>query len=93
MTGGPPPGPDLRDRLRELVQESAGIPASLVTDSASLRETLALDSLSMAALQVNIESAFKITLSYDELCAADRFDRVAEVVEAEVRRSHGVAGR
>ena len=81
----PPNGTDnsvatLKPRLRKLIQESTGIPAELVTDEASFDDVLAVDSLSLAALQVNIESTFRISLSVDELSDAGRFDRIAEVV-------------
>jgi acyl carrier protein len=70
----------LKPRLRRLIQESTGIPAELVTDEASFEDVLAVDSLSLAALQVNIESTFRISISVDELNAAGRFDRIAQVV-------------
>jgi acyl carrier protein len=80
---------ELKSRLRELIQESTGVPGELVTDESSFDDDLAVDSLSLASLQVNIESTFGISMSVDELSRARRFDQIANAVETKREARYG----
>ncbi len=76
----PRPAATLAGRLRRVVHDATGVPLSLITDTASLDDEIGLDSLSLVTLQVGIETEFRISLSVADLVAADRFDRIVELV-------------
>ncbi|MPZ85087.1 MAG: hypothetical protein GEV28_33755 [Actinophytocola sp.] len=78
------PAITLAGRLRRVVHESVGVPESMITDTASLDDEIGVDSLTLVSLQVNIETEFRISLSVADLLAADRFDRILELIEDRV---------
>lgn len=75
---------ELATRLKQSIQEGAGVPATLITDESSFDDALAMDSLSLAAVQVNIESALGVSISADELCAVQRFGGLVDVLAAKL---------
>ena len=51
---------DIKSRIREHLSRITSIPPEKITDTASYREDLGIDSLSLMELTVDLEYAFKI---------------------------------
>jgi acyl carrier protein len=71
-------------RLRQIIQDNAGIPARLIRDNSSFDDVLAMSSLSAVSAQVSIEAEYEISISVDEFLAADTFDGLVCTVIAKV---------
>jgi acyl carrier protein len=82
---------DVKDVLRRLIEESAGIPATHIRDDSAIDDDLAMDSMSFATLQVSVEDAFRIDCSPEEIGAAGRFDRIAALVHERAVRGGAAA--
>jgi acyl carrier protein len=66
--------------LRELLLETAGIPAELIDGDSGFEGDLAMDSLSFVAFQVEIESEFGIDCPPEELMDITRFGDLVDLV-------------
>jgi acyl carrier protein len=76
----------IKDKLRELIAETAGIPQELITDDATFKGALAMDSLSFVNFQVEIERTFDIDCALDELRDLTQFEQVVRLVAGKVER-------
>ena len=74
----------LKRILRQLIEKNAGIPAAEVHDDSSVDGDLALDSMSFLSLQVAMEETFGISCAPEEIEAANRFDRIAALVQERI---------
>ncbi|HKP92196.1 MAG TPA: acyl carrier protein [Thermoleophilaceae bacterium] len=70
--------------LRNLLLETAGIPAELIDADAGFEGDLAMDSLSFVAFQVEVESTFGIDCPLDELRDVTSFAALVELVRRKV---------
>ena len=75
---------DIPGTLRRLIQENAGIPASLVRDDSTIDGDLAMDSFSFISLQVAVEDEFGIVCDPTEIEACKRFDAIVALVRDKV---------
>lgn len=80
---------DVKDTLRQLVEENAGLPADMIKDESTLSEDFAMDSLSFLSLQVAVEETFGIDCAPEDLETCDRFDALATLILERVRQEGG----
>jgi acyl carrier protein len=66
--------------LRALIEENAGIPASLIRDDSRIDGDLEMDSMSFVSLQVAVEDHFDIRCGAEDLEALLRFDAIAAMI-------------
>jgi acyl carrier protein len=86
-----PAARDIGATLRRLVQENAGIPASLVRDDSTIDGDLAMDSFSFISLQVAVEDEFGIVCDPAEIEACKRFDAIVALVREKVEAERRAA--
>jgi acyl carrier protein len=86
---------ELKRVLRQLIEETTGIPAQEIHDDSALDDDLVLDSMSFVSLQVAVEATLGISCAPEEIEAANRFDAIAALVAERVgaRRGNGVTRR
>ncbi len=84
---------EVKDSLRRLLEENAGIPAEAIEDGATLDGDLAMDSFSFVSVQVALEETFGIELGVEELEECREFDAIARRVAEKVRGETGSHGR
>ena len=66
--------------VKSAVAKVSGIPVTSIADSASYRDDLGLDSLSILEIAVEAEYAFGIKLDEDELSSVKTIRETAELV-------------
>lgn len=71
---------EVKDTLRRLIEDNAGIPADSITDDSSIEGDLAMDSFSFVSLQVAVEETFGVECSPEELEERNTFDSIARLV-------------
>jgi acyl carrier protein len=76
---------DVKDTLRRLIEENAGLPADVIQDDATVDGDLAMDSMSLISLQVAVEETFDISFAPEDLQARNRFDAIAALILERVR--------
>jgi acyl carrier protein len=80
---------DVKAKLRQLVEENAGLPADMIKDESTMSEDFAMDSLSFLSLQVAIEETFGIDCAPEDLEACDQFDDIAALILERVGKNAG----
>jgi acyl carrier protein len=83
----------VKQTLRDLIEENAGIPGDLIHDDATIAGELAMDSFSFLSLQVAVEETFGITCAPEDLEARSRFDAIARYVLEQVGAQSAAADR
>jgi len=83
---------DVKDKLRQLVEENAGLPADMITDESTMSGDFAMDSLSFLSLQVAVEETFGIDCAPEDLETCDRFDTLAALILERVGKEGGSSG-
>jgi len=58
---------DIRDSIKQSIARITGIPPSEISDSASYRDDLGLDSLSMLEIAVDAELCFEVKIPEERL--------------------------
>ena len=71
---------EVKEKLRRLVEENAGMPADLIRDESAISRDFAMDSLSFLSLQVAVEETFGVTCAPEDLERCDRFDAIAALI-------------
>ena len=71
---------EIKDILRALIEENAGIPASSIRDDSSIDGELAMDSLSFVSLQVAVDETFGVECEAEEIEKRGRFDGIAQLI-------------
>jgi acyl carrier protein len=71
---------EVKEKLRRLVEENAGMPADLIRDESTISRDFAMDSLSFLSLQVAVEETFGVTCAPEDLERCDRFDAIAALI-------------
>jgi acyl carrier protein len=84
---------DVKEKLRRLVEENAGMPADLIRDDSTLSRDFAMDSLSFLSLQVAVEETFGVACAPEDLEKCDRFDTIAALILARLDRPAGASRR
>jgi acyl carrier protein len=80
----PPPIEHVKEVLRGLMEQNAGIPGSLIRDDSSIDGDLAMDSMSFVSLQVAVEDTFGIRCDAEDLEARRRFDAMAALIQERI---------
>jgi len=71
---------EIKQVLKELIEENAGISASSIKDDSSIDGELAMDSLSFVSLQVAVDETFGVECEADEIEKRSRFDAIAQLI-------------
>lgn len=71
---------EVKETLKALIEENAGIPAASINDGSTIDGDLAMDSLSFVSLQVAVDETFGVDCEAEELEKRNRFDAIAELV-------------
>jgi len=84
---------EIKESLKVLIEENAGIPASSIKDDSTIDGELAMDSMSFISLQVAVDETFGVEIEAEEIEACNRFDAIAHLIweklQAESGPSHG----
>ncbi len=81
---GPATAGSIEETLRGLVVDALGIPPQLIVRDAAFDGELAMDSLSLIALQVEVERVFGIDCPAEEMRPLRRFRELVTLVEGKV---------
>lgn len=84
--GAGPSALSVKATVRRLIAETAAIPPELIDDDASFDGELAMDSLTVVSLQVELERAFGVDCPVEELREMRRFDEVVSAIESKLER-------
>lgn len=71
---------EVKETLKALIEENAGIPASSIRDDSAIDGELAMDSLSFVSLQVAVDETFGVDCEAEELEKCNRFDAIVDLV-------------
>lgn len=71
---------EVKNTLRRLIEENAGIPADSIEDRSSIDGDLAMDSFSFVSLQVAVEETFGVECAPEEIEARNDFDGIARLI-------------
>jgi acyl carrier protein len=72
---------EIRNRIKQIIANVAGLSPGRITDEAMLREDLKLDSLSLLEIGVDVDMAFKLELPDDRYKEIDSIPAMVELVE------------
>lgn len=75
---------EIRDTVRRLIVGITRIPAERITDDASFREDLRIDSLSMIEIGVSVDYEFRLNLPEERFQALDTLAATVDLVEQEL---------
>ncbi|WP_269857486.1 acyl carrier protein [Streptomyces sp. RPT161] len=75
-----------KDELRAIVARVLELGTEEVTDDAGFRDDLGVDSLALLEIATQIESAFGVSLTDDDISAADTLDEIQQLLD-KARRS------
>jgi acyl carrier protein len=71
---------EIKEVLKALVEENAGIPSSSINDDSRIDGELAMDSLSFVSLQVAVDETFGVECEAEEIEKRGRFDAIAQLI-------------
>jgi acyl carrier protein len=71
---------EIKQTLKALIEENAGIPASSIKDDSTIDGELAMDSLSFVSLQVAVDETFGVDCEAEEIEKRNRFDSIAQLI-------------
>lgn len=72
---------EIRNRIKQIIANVAGLSPGRITDDAMLREDLKLDSLSLLEIGVDVDMAFKLELPDERYKEIDSIPAMVELVE------------
>lgn len=75
---------ELRASLREMLEETTGETYAAIDDDQDLRTALGLDSVDLFSLVIEIQNAYRIRISSNELATVKTVGDVLEMVEAKL---------
>ena len=78
-TAAPSPA-EIRQRIKQIIGNVAGMDAAKIPDHASQREDLALDSLSLLEIGVDVDFTFKLNLPDERYKAVQGLDDMVDLV-------------
>jgi acyl carrier protein len=87
-------GNDVRDRIRRVITNITNIPAEKVGEHTSFRKELAIDSLSLLEIGVDVDYEFRLGLPEQRFQGIDTVAQTVELVEQELasRQRQAAAG-
>lgn len=80
---------EIKEILKALIEENAGIPASSIKDDSTIDGELAMDSLSFVSLQVAVDETFGVDCEAEELEKRNRFDAIAQLIWEKLQAEAG----
>lgn len=83
---------DIRSKIKEIIANVAGLELAGIGDSASFRDELALDSLALLEIGVDVDYAFHLNLPDEHYKELDSVDEVVALVEQHLGEAKGDAG-
>jgi acyl carrier protein len=72
---------DVRNRIKQIIGQVAGLDPAKIGDHATLREELNLDSLSLLEIGVDVDYAFKLGLPDETYREVESLDDMVDLVE------------
>ena len=72
---------DIRDRIKQISANVAGLNPSRIEDDSTLRDDLKLDSLSLLEIGVDVDLAFKLELPDEHYKGIDSLPAMVELVQ------------
>jgi acyl carrier protein len=72
---------EIRNRIKQIIANVAGLNASRITDDATLRDELKLDSLSLLEIGVDVDLAFKLELPDERYKEIDSLPAMVSLVQ------------
>ncbi|HKI03149.1 MAG TPA: acyl carrier protein [Thermoanaerobaculia bacterium] len=72
---------EIRTRIKQIIANVAGLNASRITDDATLRDELKLDSLSLLEIGVDVDLAFKLELPDERYKEVDSVPAMVDLVQ------------
>ena len=73
---------EIRTRIKQIIGNVAGLNPARITDDATLRDELKLDSLSLLEIGVDVDLAFKLELPDERYKEIDSIPAMVTLVEA-----------
>jgi acyl carrier protein len=71
---------EIRNRIKQIIANVAGLNPSRITDDATLRDELKLDSLSLLEIGVDVDLAFKLELPDERYKEINSLPAMVELV-------------
>jgi acyl carrier protein len=72
---------EIRDRIKQIIANVAGLDARKIGDQSTLREELKLDSLSLLEIGVDVDLAFRLELPDERYKEIDSLPGMVELVQ------------
>jgi acyl carrier protein len=72
---------DIKNRIKQIIANVAGLNPSRITDDANLRDELKLDSLSLLEIGVDVDLAFKLELPDERYKEVDTVPAMVNLVQ------------
>ena len=72
---------EIRNRIKQIIANVAGLNPSRITDDATLRDELKLDSLSLLEIGVDVDLAFKLELPDERYKEIDSLPAMVSLVQ------------
>ena len=72
---------EIRNRIKQIIANVAGLNPSRITDDATLRDELKLDSLSLLEIGVDVDLAFKLELPDERYKEIDSLPGMVSLVQ------------
>lgn len=72
---------EIRTRIKQIIGNVAGLNPTRITDTATLRDDLKLDSLSLLEIGVDVDLAFKLELPDERYKEIDSLPAMVELVQ------------
>lgn len=85
---------DVRDRIRRVITNITSLPAEKIGETTSFRKDLAIDSLSLLEIGVDVDYEFRLGLPEQRFQGIDTLAQTVELVEQELalRQQSAAAG-
>jgi acyl carrier protein len=76
---------EIRDRIKQIISNVAGLDSRKIDDGARLREELKLDSLSLLEIGVDVDLAFKLELPDERYKEIDSIPDMVALVQGRLQ--------
>lgn len=83
---------EIRNRIKQIIANIAGLDAQRIPDQATLREELRLDSLSLLEIGVDVDLAFKLELPDERYKEIDSLPQMVSLVQGRLAELATVQG-
>lgn len=80
---------EIRTRIKQIIGNVAGLNPARITDDATLRDDLKLDSLSLLEIGVDVDLAFKLELPDERYKEIDSLPAMVDLVQSRLGERAG----